>query len=347
MPALSPSLPPAASPLRDFNVFSNQHADPAPIDVSVCIANWNCRDLLRRCLASLLHRDQGVRVEVIVVDNASSDGAPAKTAREFPEVKLIRNETNRGFARANNQAARYARGRFLFFLNNDTVVPPDTLGKLLQYLEANPDISIVGPLLRDGQGRVQMSHRQRPTVGAWLHRTRLLRWTGLFRRAHRRYRRQRVETTEPQTVEVLLGAAMFMLRDRFRAMGGWDEDFHFGGEDLEFCLRAARHGKIVYLQGVEITHLGRVSTKQHIAFACTKIHVGFAQYLRKSGCGFWGRFFYKLAITLDTPLQLLVKGMQYLMRRLLGQKREAKESLTVLRGLWPFMLRGWWAFWRA
>ena len=103
----------------------------------------------------------------------------------------------------------------------------------------------------------------------------------------------------------------------------------------------------MYLPEVEITHLGRVSTKQHIAFACTKIHVGFAQYLRKSGCGFWGLFLYKLAISLDTPLQLAVKGAQYLTRRLLGQRREAEESLTVLRGLWPFLWRGLGAFWKA
>ena len=226
-------------------------------------------------------------------------------------------------------------------------MPPNTLAKLLEYLEEHAGVSIVGPLLRDGSGRVQISHRQRPTIGAWLHRTRLLRWTGLFRRAHHRYRRPRIDHGQPQPVDVLLGAAMFMRRDRFRAMGGWDEDFHFGGEDLEFCLRAQAHGKVVYLPEVEITHLGRVSTKKHIAFACTKIHVGFAQYLRKSGHGLWSRFLYKLAVTLDTPLQILAKGVQYLMRRWLGQPKAAEESLTVLRGLWPFLLRGMGAFWRA
>ena len=316
-------------------------------DVSVCIANWNCRELLRNCLASLLHVPQGVNVETIVVDNASTDGAADMVAREFPEVRLIRNEINQGFARANNQAAQIARGQYLFFLNNDTLVPPETLDRLLDYLKAHPEVSIVGPMLRDGSGKVQMSHRQRPTVSAWLHRTRLLRWTGLFRRAHRRYRRQGIDTTEPRAVEVMLGAAMFMRRDCYRAMGGWDEDFHFGGEDLDFCLRAQRHGQIIYLPEVEITHFGRVSTKENFDFACTKIHVGFAQYLRKSGCGFWSRLLYKLAVTLDTPLQIVVKGAQYLMRRWLGQPRQADESLTVLRGLWPFLLHGMGAFWRA
>src|SRR5262245_11929738 len=83
------------------------------IDVSVCIANWNCRDFLRACLASLSEQAQGVAVEVIVIDNASTDGAAEMVAREFPDVVLHRNPINVGFARANNQAAELARGRYL------------------------------------------------------------------------------------------------------------------------------------------------------------------------------------------------------------------------------------------
>src|SRR5580700_9489442 len=91
-------------------------SDDGPIDVSVCIANWNCCELLRACLESLHDRPQGVRMETIVVDNASDDGAADMVARDFPEVVLIRNAENVGFSRASNQAAAQARGRNLFFL---------------------------------------------------------------------------------------------------------------------------------------------------------------------------------------------------------------------------------------
>src|SRR2546423_139423 len=113
--------------------------------VSVCIANWNCRDMLRACLASLRSKLQRERVEAIVVDNASTDGAAEMVAREFPRVVLVRNAENLGFSRANNQAARLARGRYLFFLNNDTLVPPGALRELVEYLRAHPEVGLLGP----------------------------------------------------------------------------------------------------------------------------------------------------------------------------------------------------------
>src|SRR5262245_29516262 len=161
----------------------------SPPDVTVCIANWNCRELLRACLESLHRQPQGVRVETVVVDNASTDGAGDMVARDFPDVLLIRNDRNVGFSTANNQAADRARGRYLFFLNNDTVGPANTLGRLVAFADAHPEIGMVGPRLRDTGGALQISYRRRPTVGALLHRTVLLRWTGLLHDTYRRYRR--------------------------------------------------------------------------------------------------------------------------------------------------------------
>jgi N-acetylglucosaminyl-diphospho-decaprenol L-rhamnosyltransferase len=314
--------------------------------VSVCIANWNCREMLRACLRSL-QEDQGIHGEILVVDNASTDGAADMVAADFPLVRLIRNPINAGFARANNQAAQLARGDYLFFLNNDTIVPPGTLAMLQAFLEDHPQVILVGPRLRDRRGKVQTSYRQRPIVATFLHRTWLLRWTGLFRDQYQSYRRMNLEETQAQAVDVLMGAALMLRRDQFFALGAWDEGFRFGGEDLELCFRAHQHGGVVYLPQVEITHFGQVSTKQHIGFAWTQIAIGFAQYFRKSGASRPALLAYKLAVTLDAPVRIVGRTLQYLGCRLVGRKKQAERCWTELCGLVPFLGRGLFSFWKA
>jgi GT2 family glycosyltransferase len=321
--------------------------DTTPVDVSVCIANWNCRELLRGCLESLLDQSQGVRLEVIVVDNASRDGAADLVEHQFPDVLLVRNPANFGFARANNQAARRAQGRYLFFLNNDTAVPAGGLRKLVDYAEAHPEVGMIGPRLRDGQGRWQVSYRLRPTMATLLHRTSLLRWTGVLRAAYRRYRRWDFDPHTVRRVDVLMGAAVLLRRNVFFGCGGWDEDFWFGGEDLDLSARVGRSYSLVYLPRVEVIHYGRASTRQHIGFASTQMAIGFVRYLRKAGCPAPALWAYKLAVTLDAPLQFVGKGLQYLWRRLRGRRAKAAKSLLAWKGLGHFLWKGLGGFWKA
>lgn len=320
---------------------------PTVIDVSVCIANWNCRDLLRRCLESLCDQPQGISLEVIVVDNASGDGAPEMVARAFPQVTVHHNTTNVGFARANNQAAARARGRYLFFLNNDTVVPAGVLHQLVEFAEEHPHVGMIGPRLRDGAGKLQASYRTRPTLATFLHRTSLLRSTGLFRRLYRRCRRQEFDPENIRPVDVLLGAAMLLPREVFFACGGWDEDYRFGGEDLDLSYRVSSKHPVVFYPQVEIIHYGRTSTRQNISFAAPNIMIGFLKYLRKTGCSRTALLGYKIVVTLDAPVQMLEKGLQYLWRRACGRRTEGDKSLLAMRGLWHFLIRGLVPFWRT
>jgi len=321
--------------------------DDGPIDVSVCIANWNCRAMLRACLESLHDHPQGVRLETIVVDNGSTDGAADMVAREFPEVILVRNAENRGFSQANNQAAARAQGRYLFFLNNDTLVPPGAVRRLMDYLETHPEVGIVGPQLRAGDGRVQVSYRTLPTVTALLHRTYLFRWTRLFRRAYRHHRRHRFDPTETRPVDVLMGAAVLLPRQVFSECGGWDEEYTFGGEDIELSARVGRRHPLVYHPAVEVTHYGRVSTRLNVQYSSPNVAVGFARYLRKSGTARPALWCYKLAVTLDAPVELFAKIGQTIYRRLRGQHERAEKSLIAARGYWHFLVRGLLPFWKA
>jgi N-acetylglucosaminyl-diphospho-decaprenol L-rhamnosyltransferase len=339
-----PHAPPEAD-LSGLTAAARRRPRPRP-DVTVCIVNWNCRARLRACLRSLTPEDQKVDLEIVVVDNGSTDGAADMAAAEFPDVILVRNLSNVGFARANNQAAARARGRYLFFLNNDTVLPPCSLRGLLDYAEAHPEAGIIGPQLRGSGGQPQLSWRRRPSLGALLHRTTLLRCTGLFRSTYRRYRaRDGGEGTRP--VEVLMGAALFMPREVFAECGPWDEGYTFGGEDIDLCTRVGRRYPVIYHPEVEITHFGRISSRRHIGYAYTNTVIGVTRYLRQTGCSRPGLLLYKAALTADAPLQWVGHGVQYLWRRLRGRPLRAAKSGLILRGLTYFLRHGIIPLWRA
>jgi GT2 family glycosyltransferase len=315
-------------------------------EVSVCVVNWNCKEYLRRCLASLTNNRQGVRFEVVVVDNGSTDGAADMVEAEFPGVLLRRNPSPEGFARANNQAVRLSRGRYLFFLNNDTEVPTWTLRKLRDYARAHPEVGMVGPRLATAGGRAQLSARGRPTVGALLHRISWLRWTGLFRAAYRRYRgRDAGQGSRP--VEVLMGAAVFLPRSAFRACGGWDESYTFGGEDIALCGKVRERYAVVYHPEVSVLHHGRVSSRQRLGYAHAHTAAGITRQLRASGTPALAVAGYKLAVTLDAPVQWLWHAGRYLIRKLRGRHDRAEKSWQALRASWYFLARGLVDFWKA
>jgi GT2 family glycosyltransferase len=317
------------------------------VDVSVCIANWNCRELLRDCLHSLLGQPQGVRLEVIVVDNASTDGAADMIVREFPQVRVIRNDSNRGFAIASNQAARVACGQHLFFLNNDTVTPPLALAELIDFLEAHPDTIMVGPRLIAPDRRLQTSYRKQPSIAAFAHRTWPGRLTGRFRASYRAYRCRAAAPEWPCEVDMLLGAAMLIERRRFEQLGGWDEGFAFGGEDLDLCWRARQLGRLVHYPRVAIMHVGRASTKCNIGFASPRIAAGLVRHFRKTGATPMQLLLYKLAVTLDAPMQMVFKTWQCLWRLSTGRRRAAAKSWIEVRSAGAFLTRGLTSFWKA
>lgn len=287
-----------------------------------------------------------MRLEVIVVDNASTDGAPEMVASRFPRARLIRNAANVGYARACNQSARAARGRYLFFLNNDTVVPPGALGRLWAYARANPHVGLLGPRLRDASGRDQASARRRPTVAALLHRLALLRWTGLFRAAYRRFR-GREASDRTTRAEVLMGAALLMPRRAFRAVGGWDEGFAFGGEDIDLCHRVSQRYAVIYQPAVTVTHLGRASSRLHAGFAHTNTLVGVTRTLRRTGTSRAAMWAYKALFTLDLPFRAAAVAVQWAIARLRGRAKTARRAALELAGLGHFLGHGLVAFWRA
>ena len=323
--------------------------------VSVCVVNWNSREVLRRCLESLVCQEHGVPYEVVVVDNGSWDGAAEMVERDFAGVKLIRNAGNAGYAAACNQGWRVCRGRYVLFLNNDTEVPAGALAKLVGVAERCRDGVLFAPRLRGGDGQVQVSWRGELTLGALWHRVGWLRWTGWYRGAYEQYRRCGAavvghgsgQEEGVQEVAAVLGCAVLVRREALEAVGGWDEGYRFGVEDLDLCRRLREVGKLYYVGGVEVVHYGRVASRENIGYVVGGVACGYVRYMRRWGVGGWRLWWYKVAVTVDVPWQCVVKGVEGLVRWVVGRREAARRSWRAMRGNWFFLGRGLVEFWRS
>ncbi len=234
------------------------------MDISVIIVNWNVCELLQRCLASIEAQQRDSSLEVIVVDNASSDDSVRMIEREFPHVCLIASRKNLGYTGGNNLGAKAARGRYLFILNPDTEIVGDTLEQLVAYLDGHPSVGVVGPQLLYPDGSIQSSRRRFPQVMTALFDGTpfSLRWfpDNRFVRAYTMADRS---ADEIQPVDWLVGAALMIRREAWQAVGPLDEQFFMYSEELDWCHRCRDKGwEIHYLPTARIIHHERASAQQ-------------------------------------------------------------------------------------
>ncbi len=247
--------------------------------LSIIIVSWNVRELLRACLAAL-----PCESEIIVVDNASSDGSAAMVAAEFPQVRLLANRQNRGFTGGNNDGLRLATRPFVFFLNPDTVVQDGALLHMLDYLATHEDVGVVGPQLRYGDGTLQSSRRRFPTFATALFESTPLawHWPALRNPWARRYHLADVSPDKIQEVDWLVGAALLTRRAVLDQVGGFDEGYFMYSEELDWQRRVKQAGwRVVYLPEAVITHYegqssAQVTAARHIRFNSSKV-----RYFRK------------------------------------------------------------------
>jgi len=133
-------------------------------DLSVIIVNWNTRELLSKCLRSIYRNTKKLTFEVFLIDNASEDGSAEMTEKEFPQVDLVKNKVNFGFARANNQGFLRAKGKYVLVLNPDTKIVDDALSKMVKYLDLNSEVGAVGARFIYPDGTFQRYYRRFPTL---------------------------------------------------------------------------------------------------------------------------------------------------------------------------------------
>jgi GT2 family glycosyltransferase len=235
------------------------------MDLSLVILNYNTRDLLRGCLRSIEQAETGGRsIEVLVVDNASSDDSADMVAAEFPWVALIRSPRNGGFAYGNNLALARCQGDAILVLNPDALLPRDGITRLLEQLDAHPEAGIIGPKLLRPDGSMHLACRRSfPTPPTAFYRV-----SGLSRLFPRspvfgRYNLTFVDENQAMEVDSVCGACMLLRREVVDRIGLLDERFFMYGEDLDWCMRAHEAGWTVrYEPSIIVQHQHGAASRQ-------------------------------------------------------------------------------------
>jgi len=234
------------------------------MSISVIIVNYNVKHFLERCLLSVLAALKNIKGEIIVIDNASSDGSVQYLQPKFPSVKFIINTENTGFGKASNQGLNLSSGQYVLFLNPDTVVPEDCFEKCMFFLNSHADAGALGVKMLDGSGKfLKESKRAFPSVSASLFKLSGL--SGLFphSKIFAKYYLGHLDSTSNHEVDVLAGAFMMIKRNVLAITGGFDEAFFMYGEDIDLSYRIQKAGfKNYYFSETEIIHYKGESTKK-------------------------------------------------------------------------------------
>ncbi len=234
------------------------------MDISVIIVNYNVREFLNNALISLFKSLEGYSSEVFVVDNASDDGSVELVQKNFPQVKLIANATNVGFAKANNQALALSTGRYLLLLNPDTLIQEDTFDKLIEFFESHPDAGMAGCKILNPDGTLQLPCRRSfPTP--WTAFTKTFGLSSLFPKSKlfARYNLTYLDPDATYEVDAVSGSFMMITREVYDRIGGLDETFFMYGEDLDWCFRVQQSSlKVYYVPTTSIIHYKGESTKR-------------------------------------------------------------------------------------
>ena len=232
-------------------------------DLAIIIVNYNTKDLLFNCLKTIKNAEKPSKgVEIIVVDNNSTDDSRHMLKKDFPGVKVILNNKNVGFSKANNQAAQIANSKYLLFLNSDTELKKYSLVKPLKYLKAHPKVGAITVKLYLKNGEIDYdNHRNFPTP--WVALSKFSGLANMFPNSSffNSYQLGRKGLNTIHSIPVTAGSFIMLPETIFSSLGGWDENYFFYGEDIDLCYRLAEKGyKIVYFPKTSAIHLRGASS---------------------------------------------------------------------------------------
>jgi GT2 family glycosyltransferase len=296
--------------------------NPGEIAVSAIVVSFNTCQMTQDCLRALESTLEGIHSEIIVVDNASTDGSPAAIRQNFPRVRLIARETNGGFGAANNEAMRIAQGRFLLLLNSDAFPEKPALPALLDFIRENPRAGAVGPRLLNADGSLQVSCHPFPSpLFAW--RENLWLTSGYRHWPHDQVRR----------VDFLIGACLLVRREVYEQLGGFDETFFMYSEEADWQRRMRDAGwDRVFVPTARVTHLGGASGATEETRIRRHFFESLDHYERKHH-GLAGLIAFRAAMAAGCALRTLIWSAVSLLpaRRELALAKARKHSWLCLR----------------
>jgi len=228
--------------------------------LSIILVSYKTREVIEECLKSIYKNPPAFPFEVIIVDNASFDGTVELIKKDFPNVHLIENNTNRGFPAANNQGIEISRGNFILLLNSDVVVLPGSIDKMIKFMKEHSDVGAIGPKLLNSDGSFQISAWLFPNVITEVIR----KIVNIFaRNINFRNFMERLYTREKK-VDWVSGACLMIRREVVDKIGGLDENFFLYFEDVDWCYRICKAGwKIYYFPLAMMIHFLGKSMNQN------------------------------------------------------------------------------------
>jgi len=245
-----------------------------PVDLSIIIVNYNAGELLRECIESIKDNSSNINYEIITVDNNSSDNSVGLIKNGFEDLDIIANKINVGFARANNQGIKRSKGRYILLLNPDTVILPDCLKKMIEFMDDHAEAGVSGCKVLNPNGTLQLACRRSfPTPSVSFYRL-----TGLSRlfpksKTFARYNLTYLNPDVAQEVDAVSGSFMMIRRKALDGVGMLDEQFFMYGEELDFCFRMKEKGwKVYYVPDAEIIHYKGKSSQQRKRKAVIDFH---------------------------------------------------------------------------
>jgi GT2 family glycosyltransferase len=299
------------------------------MDLSIIILNTNDREYLTKCLESLQTCTTCASVEIIVVDNASTDGSVEMVERRFPDVKIIRNKENLGFTKGNNVGIRASQGRYLFLLNSDIVVLKNCIDELVRYMDRNPRIGLLGPRILNPDLTHQSSCRRFPTL--WnnfctaVGLASILKGTRLFSGEHMFY----FSGDSALDVDVLVGCFSVVRRAAMEEFGLLDEALYMYGDDVDWCRRCWNAGwPVSFFPGAQAIHYKATSTKRD--------PIRYAIMQQRSVLYYWNKYHGsagRIGITCVVFAHLAIRLVAALVAQCL-KPRAREESRTKMHVSW-------------